>query len=444
MKDYFRMDRKSRKPTWLFLLAAVLLLAGLWWWREGHRLRLVGMVPAAKGYWAVTDGGMVVCEAGATSTRFALYDWATGRARWAVRVKAPGYGGWYSTSPSCFVVHHPYRYPLRTWSVSPDGQVLAIVELLGPCRRVRAWREGRLVSDVVVTPPADPERRLPLFHLQALNSGRVFCYSILAHDRTDIFGSQVAGPSYLIEGMRVVAQGRLPDALPAHISISPDGTAVAWFTLGRFPLQYKYATLTIRRKQLLITGTYIIRDSLITSYWKPIFVTNHAVLAKSGHLYGPSGRITAQAYPIHCGGYPHASLLAAPDPARGGYLSVIDLRTGTALDYDVSPVGARHMLVAADSRHLLVWTEACFQRPFPWLINRIPALKHAMPWMRQTLTVYAHPDRTAAVLRINDRQVRFKGQRWLIDDEAIAFAPDGHGFVLPAKGPHEALLFYRY
>jgi len=263
-----------------------------------------------------------------------------------------------------------------SFSLSPDGHILAAATLIDKNLHLNVWRDGAVAGHVVL-PFAGP-RPVPM--VKALDGGRVFCW--------------FASAAVAVEGEQIIARGKFP----AKALMAPDGSAIAAPT----PNGFDYAAVRVDGGAIKLEHRYSSSSSLGLFAVTDGFMMDSAmfaggiVLADNGAVYGPSGVIRPGGEWRHLG------------MAPGGRHTL--QFTGQQVRV-FSPAGGEAWTVAvpnrnlggdatADGRHALAYLEVSPPAGMMDFIRKYPAAERLLGGIVTDYQVlYRQPGKRVAILR---------------------------------------------
>ncbi len=338
----------------LISLGLVLLIGGIWWWRQPAQYQVVARLSAH-------DSTLLPCTKGfllrTNAHTFVLYDWH-GRVRW--RASTADASGRATAGPTEF-------------SVSPDGSFFAAAIVEDGRIHLRSWQEGHALYHGKL-PRTAHER----YRVKALDSGRIFAWAYTTPESTAL----------AIAGTRIVARGTL---LP-HCVMAPDGGTV----VGRQQNGVQYAGVIVRDGKITITPSLPI-DEAVNLDDDPTLVTQTAafaggaVVSRRGTVYRLDGGMTRGS------GWQHATISpqgTATLQTRGKECRIFLPATGAAWAFSLE--GNLGGDATDDGRYALVWKQV---RLPELLVHDEPASGQARV-SRFELVLYERPGRVRARLPI--------------------------------------------
>ena len=416
-----RTAARPARRTLLLIVGVLVLLgtaAGCWWRWHVPQYHLAGRYLAQ-------DATLLACTTGfwlrESDTDFVLRAW-DGTERWRVQIADPSA----ATRPKGPLGGPRFRFPFfatLAFAVSPDGRVFAAAIPTGAQTRVQCWRDGGLVTDLLLpAPPFAPMLR----RVHVLDSGRVFVWECARN---------LPPAATVIEQQRIIARGTLPsDAL-----LSPEGTVmVSPETQG-----FAYHTLAVRNGAILATRRYTARDGLAVTRM-PGYIQEYSlfaqgyVLADDGARYGPQGLISP------AGPWAHNTITPGKRytlESSGPQSRVLSPVTGDSWGYTVRG-GNQGGDATADGRYALAYCRAQIPPDVQRLLVTFPGLTD---WLGRSsldyLALYERPGRLRAVMRL-DMAHLLPGTE--VDSYCWYPSPDGRAVVLAADGSKGACLLFRW
>ncbi|MHB9134290.1 MAG: hypothetical protein ACYDBB_24735 [Armatimonadota bacterium] len=421
------------RRRWL-RVACVLALAavagyGIYWWCSPASVRLVARVPGGNPVACVA--GCLVHTGGIAAT---LVDWRTGKPIW--RVPEP--------SPKRMMTR--VGDTTRT-SISPDGHTYAAAEVRSGRLRLFIWRDGTLTTDLLLPSLKDNTNvGDPLAGVQALDSGRVFCWQS-GYDGLHIYQAAQG---------RLIARGFLPchtnrERVPdpgwyrtaSTVNMAPDGRLLSFYEclpiISNQPEPRRIYCWT-----LTVSGTTIHGARLP----KVPGSVEAVLLDGGGGYYLDHSRMSISPVAVTAG---VPMLRGSYNCANGAAIILADnadlhvvvpaARSQWTFPHPRSLTSLGGMAVTPDGRFAVGYAARPtdpyhYPPPIPWLLDRTNLSIPGKAW----IIVIERPGVIRAMLPVRTLK-QWEGTPKLdCDSRWCLISPDGHGLVTDNTYMHECVL----